>query len=149
MEGDLAYGAFVFLIGLKVFHSGFVRRRSFERAIEWPTADGKIESSRFFRNENGIWIPEIWYSYWVNGTEHQSSVVNADSEMNVGFTDRFARRKVERYPTGNSVVVHHDPENHRIAFLESKASSGSRIWLGAGCLLMVSGFLIAALPFFS
>ena len=60
MEGDIAYGAFIFLIGLKVFHSGYLRRRSFKRAKEWPTADGKIESSELYKNENGIWIPEVW-----------------------------------------------------------------------------------------
>lgn len=147
MEGDTAFGVFIFLVGLKVFHSGYLRRRSFLRAQTWPTADGKIDSSRLLKNENGIWTPEIWYSYWVDGTEYQSSIVNADSELNVGFTDKFAREKVERYPSGDSVVVHYNPEEHQMAFLETKASSGSKIWLGAGSCLMVAGLLVAGIPF--
>ncbi len=147
MESELGYGVFFFLVGLKVVHSGYLRRRSFRRAQEWPTADGKIESSKLYKNENGVWIPEIWYSYWVDGTEYQSSIVNADSEMNVGFSDRFAREKVNRYPTGKTVLVHRNPDDHQMAFLETKASSGSQIWLGAGGILMVAGLLIAGIPF--
>jgi hypothetical protein len=147
MEGDLAFGVFIFLVGLKVFYSGYLRHRSFLRAQEWPTADGMIESSQLLKNENGVWIPEIWYSYWVDGTEFQSSIVNADSEMNVGFTDKFAREKVDRYPSGASVLVHYSPDDHQMAFLETKASSGSKIWLGAGSLLMVAGLLVAGIPF--
>ncbi len=73
--------------------------------------------------------------------------VNADSEMNVGFSDRFAREKVERYPRGKTVVVHYQPDEPEMAFLETKASSGSHIWLGAGGVLMAAGLLLAGIPF--
>ncbi len=146
MRGDILLGVFIFLIGLKVLHSGYRRRKSLLFAKHWPTADGRIESSEFFKNEKGIWIPEIRYSYWVDGNEYRSSVVHADSEMNVGFTDRFAREKVEKHPTGKTVVVHYNPEDRRMAFLETTSSAGTHLWIGVGLVLMVAGLLIAAIP---
>jgi hypothetical protein len=145
MAGQWFYGAFFILSGLKVAHSGYQYRRTLERARCWPTADGEIETCELCRNENGIWSAEIVYLYWVDGTEYESSIVHADGEMNVGFTDRYARSRVEQYPVGTTVIVHHCPDDPQMAFLENKTAVASSIWIGAGVLLIIAGVVIGVI----
>jgi hypothetical protein len=144
MQGIIAAGAFFLLSGLYTAHRANTHRLNFKRGQDWPMAEGMVTSSEYGRNENGVWAAEIWYSYRVDGEEFESSVVNADSEMNVGYTDKYARARAEKYPEGSPVLVHYAPDDPQMAFLETKGSKSSAIWIGAGLLQVAMALVLIA-----
>jgi hypothetical protein len=144
MDGLIAAGAVFLLSGMYTTHKANTHRLNFKRGQEWPIAEGMVISSEFGRNENGVWTADVWYSYRVCGEEFESSVVNADSEMNAGYTDKYARARTEKYPEGSPVLVHYNPDDPQMAFLETKGSRFSDVWVGAGLLQVAMGLALIA-----
>lgn len=142
MTGWVFLGALFFLVGLREVWKGYQYRLTQKQAERWPTADGRILESRVVRNERGVWTSQIVYAYWVDSSEYQSEIVSAGGELNVGFTDRFARRLAERYPEGASVVVHYDRDDPESAFLEAKTARVSRGYLIIGGVFILAGLVL-------
>jgi len=148
MDGFWFYGAFFLLVGVRGIHKGLCYRRSRLKARDWPTSTGTVIKSDAKRSATGVWMAEIEYSYRVDSAEYRSSVVNVDGELNVGFSDRYARRRVERYPVGAGVVVHYKPDQPEYAFLETRSSPASTLRFSLGLALLLAGATMIMVPFF-
>lgn len=147
-------GAFVLfglpLVGLAL--STFAKDR---RIAKWPRAPGTIlvtrisSSTRTSRDKDGYdrqytsFTPEVSYSYAVEGTEYEGSVV---ARGGVSTSNRAAADAcIERYPSGKAIDVLYDPTDPTTAYLEVRRSIGGVILLGFGGVLMAIGVLIIGL----
>jgi hypothetical protein len=147
-------GAFVLfglpLVGLAL--STFAKDR---RIAKWPRTQGTILVSRISsstntaRDKDGYdrqytsHTPEVSYSYAVEGTEYEGSVI---ARGGVSTSNRkVAVASIDRYPPGKAVDVLYDPTDPTTAYLEVRRSIGGVILLGCGGLLMGIGVLIIGL----
>ncbi|MCI5065500.1 DUF3592 domain-containing protein [bacterium] len=77
----------------------------------------KVVNGRSRKNKHyeSSFVPDIVYSYSVNGVSH--------TQTRIGFrvihgTEDFARKTVENFPEGSSTIVYFDPQNPAEATLE-------------------------------
>jgi hypothetical protein len=125
------------------------------RIAKWPRAPGTIISSRIasstytgqdrdgYSQQYTSYTPEVSYSYSVDGTEYEGSVI---ARANVSTsTHAVVAACIDRYSPGKTISVLYDPTDPTTAYLEGRRSIGAAILLGFGGLLMAIGVLIIAL----
>jgi hypothetical protein len=91
---------------------------------KWPHVTGKItvapdledSDSSFSRPGLGRGIPEIRYSYLVDGKEHEGNNVSFDPEIRRNAA--LLRRISEHYEAGQEVAVYYDPKNPGVSVLK-------------------------------
>lgn len=142
MPGEILIGGGLALIGGKTLHSAFCIRSSLKRAVTWPTTEGRVTESRVIRNETGTWGAKVEYAYTIDGAQYASQIVNVDGTVNVGFTDKYAKRTVEEFPVGSTVIVHFDPDEPECSFLKTAPSSASTVRFVIGMTLLVVGVVV-------
>lgn len=95
--------------------------RSF-RSTRWPAAPGIILESRIKRGTVHPGIPtsdpQIRYRYTVNGLPYENDTI-AFGLVRGSLTWGYASRKVGKFPKGQVVDVHYDPERPGDACLET------------------------------
>ena len=110
--------------------------RHFFRSYEspsWPITPGTIIQSRVQHgNVHGIPTsnPQIRYRYMVNGRHFDNDKI-AFGLVRGSFTWGYADRKVDKFPKGQIVDVHYDPNHPGDACLET----GGLGWEDPVCLL--------------
>lgn len=144
--GEVFVGAVMALGGVQVLLRGFAMRREVHKVASWQTTEGRVTRSELIRHDTGTWGAAVEYAYTVGGMPYSGGVVNLAGSVNVGFTDRYARRVVERYPEGGTVLVHFEADEPEHAVLEASPSSASTVrfaiglvFLGVGALALVIG----------
>jgi hypothetical protein len=116
----IGFGIFIiFFIGDIYFSS-----RSME---EWSVVRGKITKSDILRggkplNPFKIFIPQIQYQYFVQGTEYIGT--NITITGNRTYKSKTAQEWIAPYPVGKIVDVYYNPARHRMAVLEKGFSLG-------------------------
>jgi Protein of unknown function (DUF3592) len=128
------------------------RRRSRADAIaaSSPAAGTVLESSVFARVDRGgeggtnVWyIPRVRYAYQVAGVAYEGDVVQVGLAEFGHRTEQHALAHVARYPVGAAVSVYCDPDDPRIAALETgQVGAGGKTF--AGILLSLVALMAVA-----
>ena len=132
---------FVGLVGTALFGYGHIKLQESRASVDWPTANGRIITSRVesHESEDGTtYSADIVYVYNVEGTEHSSDVVV------IGGHEYSAHNVVQRYPVDKNVTVSYAPDDATNAVLEPGVESYMFQTLGIG---IAAGSLFFALIF--
>mgnify|MGYP002821498683 CR=1 FL=1 len=111
---------FVGLVGTALFGYGHIKLQESRASVDWPTANGRIITSRVesHESEDGTtYSADIVYVYNVEGTEHSSNVVV------IGGHEYSAHSVVRRYPVDKVVSVSYAPDDVTNAVLEPGVES--------------------------
>ena len=111
---------FVGLVGTALFGYGHLKLQESRASVDWPTANGRIITSRVesHESEDGTtYSADIVYVYNVEGTEHSSDVVV------IGGHEYSAHNVVQRYPVDKNVTVSYAPDDVTNAVLEPGVES--------------------------
>jgi hypothetical protein len=116
----------------------------------WPTAHGKVRACGVIEQRGAkgghTYRSNILYEYTVAGARHQGSVVQFGS-MDMA-AEAAAQKILDPYPVGSVVTVHYNPDNPKIAALEtSPAAAQYRLKLVKWTLLMGLGIYVALVGF--
>jgi hypothetical protein len=111
------------------------------RALSWPTAQGKVLESRLRRvqdSEGKTWAVYILYEYWANGDTWRSDVwrLEAGSSSFTGAMEKV----IARYPAGSTVTVYYNPDAPNDAMLEPGKMGW---WLFFGGICFAAGGIAA------
>ena len=83
----------------------------------------------------------VRYAYEVGGVPYESDVIRFGS-LEENYQPRV-KEYCDRYPAGAAVNVRYDPQNPKIATLESVSEAGFQIWMGA--FLIAFGIFLSGL----
>ena len=110
------------------------------RALAWPTAEGRVLDSRLREvhdHDGTTWQAYVLYEYSVDGVGYRSDVLQLEAGSS-SFT-KGAQKTIARYSIGSVVPVYYNPEAPGDAMLEP----GKMTWwvfLG-GALFFLVGVL--------
>ncbi len=135
---------------------GFGCWRESRRACRWPCVRGRITKSELrtrivqegvplLMPDTFVHAPLIIYSYEVDGKVYRSTRLSFVYE-NLR-SKRCADGALQRYPRGQKVAVHYDPDDPRDAILDPEMSS--RCGLVVATMAIVAGLLTTGLMIFS
>ena len=158
----------MFAMGLRYLRHNQRQRSVGKASLTWPRAPGHIEASRYVltshlieteaviendlhdadpsADEEQYYRPVVIYSYSIAGQSF--------SGKRIAFRDligskRRARRIVERYPPGKSVLVSYDPHQPRVAVLEPGARGSVSTYgipaISFGTAAILVGLAVAAI----
>lgn len=139
----LVLGLVLALVGAVFVVISVRSRKKAEQSMKWPTVQGTVISSivreqKDYDHEdhhvNYTYEPYVEYEYAVGGTPMSGHKLSFGANS---FDHQTARRVVERYPSGESVIVHYNPAKPGEAVLETKAAGGT--------LFLVAGIAMIAL----
>jgi hypothetical protein len=133
-------GASVSFFGVR----GLVRAKA---SLDWPSIQGKVVESSVERQRssgsNGgstTYQAEILYEFIVDGTTFNGDRV---AYGDYGSSNpSHARRIVNRYPKGKSVIVYYMPSNPEESLLEPGVKGQSFFLLGFGLIFFTAGSLM-------
>ncbi|RMD80058.1 MAG: DUF3592 domain-containing protein [Gammaproteobacteria bacterium] len=105
--------------GLGVAFWGWRVLQRSRRTARWPAVEGEIVESRPRRpGEGDPLVPHIVFRYSVDGREHRCAYRLPEGAH--PFSD-YSEALLRRYPVGQRVRVHYDPEDPDRATLEPQA----------------------------
>ena len=117
LQALLFYFVFnAFVIGLMLY-----MRNASRAALNWPSAPGKIKSSRVhYKSSYGKTDPTPWveYTYEVAGKAYQSMSISPDGMLTNDAQQ--ADELVARYPKGADVTVYYNPAKPANACLQKE-----------------------------
>lgn len=144
----IVYGVFI-VFGLILVIISINSKKKAKAAQAWPTMPGVILSSHVDihtstdseGSSSTSYKPVVAYQYTVMGLEYTGD--------RIGYgANTFSRRKsdeiIARYPVGQPVMVHYNPDKPQDAALETEAQGGV-ISLVIGIILMVVGIVMAVI----
>jgi hypothetical protein len=145
----LAFPVVVGAIGVILIVSSALQLRFSRATTHWPSVAGKVvragirplETIREKKQKVVLFVPDVAYSYTVNGREHIAATIRPDLQ---GEPTTFsAERLLERYPLGTNVAVYYNPANPADAVLEPGRNPQTTSLLACGIVLtIVSGVMI-------
>jgi hypothetical protein len=114
----------------------------------WPSAQGTITSSgmskRTTRDSNHrtrtTYYPKISFHYHVDGRKYTGSRIQF-STGETGGSMKWARKVVNKYPSGKKVNVYYNPQEPNYGVLEAGITWRSIIFLLSGILFFAVGVL--------
>jgi hypothetical protein len=142
---SLIFGALFIVAGYFAgFHFGKPILDQAKQSANWPTVEGKIESSEVTQRHDDkgtSYSADICYSYPVKDRTYKSSRIWYGGGFSSSSSGEFYRL-VDRYPKGKVVAVHYDPEHPEEAVLEAGAFFTSYILYVVGWVFLVIGVLV-------
>jgi hypothetical protein len=122
-----SWGAGFALVGLACLRWTWLGVRRAEASTHWPAVDARIVSSNIEVRSEGssgvdyggritYYYPQVLYEYDVQGLTYQSTKILF---VNVNYTHSDAQATIARYPAGGKALAYVDPENPRLAVLET------------------------------
>ena len=121
------------------------------RSSSWPTVEGMVTESTVLqstgRRNRKTDIPKVTYRYSVDGIEHVGTRLFFGSQYSESWTTGAkwttdTKEYIARYPPGNLLRVHYDPEDAATSVVE--AGLKSAIALPVGFSIMVIGTGVVA-----
>ncbi len=118
----------------------------------WPSVEGRIESSRVRRlthssegsETTSSYSPEIKYTYSVMGNNYEGNRISFG--VPIGSFESSAKQVVARYPHGTTRMIYYDPQNPARAVLERKVYNNvTALIVTIACLLIGIGSLVVLL----
>lgn len=148
--GALIFGGLFAVIGYFVaFHFGKSILDNAKASEKWPAVDGVIEQSEVVtsRGDDGdtMYAAEVLYKYTVDGREYQSDNVYFGGDYR-SSSSSGAYEVVNRYPVGDTVKVHYDPDKPENAVLEPGVTWMSYLVYGIGLVFFIVGLLLVLGP---
>ncbi|MDB5600751.1 MAG: hypothetical protein JWN71_2795 [Xanthobacteraceae bacterium] len=127
-------------------------QRHVGRMTAWPTARGRIEESdvREFQalSQSGshrrwttMYRPDVVYSYEVAGVRYIGDKRGTTGRFSASMT-AFVRGGTARYPTGEMVEIHYNPENPAESVLDPRAWPLLLLWLIPAAVFAL-GYVVA------
>jgi hypothetical protein len=115
----------VFVVGIMIY-----RQNASKAALNWPSVQGKIKSSRVHRRDiystGGDGHPWVEYTYDVNGKTYKSMTISVGGL--IMDDQKQAENMVARYPKGADVPVYYNPSDPSKACLEKKPVGQAQLW---------------------
>jgi hypothetical protein len=146
-------------VGVYALYQANRGRKEADESQGWASTIGTIVESRLGQSTNYSGdAPTVSYSPVVEYTYSVLGQAYTGERITFGMTEassRSARAKevLNRYPAGEQVTVHYDPNNPSEAVLERRAGGGAAGWiigiiflvagLCFGCLVLGIGFFLA------
>ena len=138
----------MFTAGVVLMAWGGFEIKGSQESGSWPSVQGTITSSgmskRITRDSNHrkrtTYYPKVGFQYLVDGHKYNSSRI-AFGTGDTGGSEKWARKIVNRYPTGKTVTVYYNPQDPQYGVLESGVTWRSIIFLLAGIVFFVVGLL--------
>ena len=111
---------------------------------DWPTAAGTVLlSSVEYETDSdggGTYRAEVLYEFDVGGTTYSSNRIEFGTVQTNNPSG--AQVTVNRYPVGEQVLVHYDPDDPFLAVLEPGIQAGVWFMPGLGAIFAVVGALM-------
>jgi len=132
----LAMGLLITLGGLKLISDA-------RSNVSWPTAEGVIikseKGSERVRVGSSSYhdFADIKYSFNVQGEEYTGFMISSRD-----FNEPI-EKTLAKYPVGKKVLVHYNPEDPYVAYLETGASFQSYVGFFIGIIFLLTGICIA------
>jgi hypothetical protein len=135
-------------VGFGLFWKGSSDMEMAKKSETWPTVEGKILSSEVVRktssSSNGgsstTYHAEVEYEYTIDGKKYFSDRVSFGQ---YGSSDRgHASGIVNLYSPGETAVVYYNPEDYKIAVLQTGAGFGSWMMLIIGSVFGIAGIVM-------
>lgn len=144
--GPLLIGISLLSLALRQFGKARREWREWRAYRDWPTAPGKITSSRVKYDApvddpdySHAYQPDVHYQYTVAGVPY-SSVGFAGDDM---WREDDAQRMVDRYPLHAEVRIYYDPDAPRFSMLELPAlNTITGPFAVAGVLAFTGGVMV-------
>lgn len=142
----IASGLLFVVIGAAFAFFGYRSYQLGKQSLDWPVAKGSVIQSEIREslrttgsgtNKRTVTehIPEVTYTYNVDGQSYQSSRITfgAVNKLNAGNT-------VARYPKDKPIEVFYNPQKPDQAVLEPGAEPTSNlVFMGIGVILLIAG----------
>jgi len=140
----LALGVTVTVLGVR----DLVRARA---SAGWASTEAAVRSSEVAKKRHTSWTgrrrrtsivysPRVRYEYVVDGRTYTCDCVSFGDHSSSDAAR--AQKVVNRYPKGTKVTAYYDPEDPRLAVLETGTSWSTYAPLGIGLLFVVIGGLV-------
>ncbi len=126
------------LAGLAMTLRGWKVWQQSKKAKTWPKTEGTIVSAAMPASEFEELVPEIVFSYRVDGVEHKV----LQDFRGVALTQDSCRNYVEKYPEGKTVDVYYNPSKKSQATLEPALKKDDWMIFVAGILTTLFGLLL-------
>ncbi len=142
----IVYGVFV-VFGLVFVIISITSKRRAAAAQTWPTTPGEITASRVdihtSTDNDGhtstTYKPVVAYRYELMGLQYTGERIAFGANT---FNRRKSDEIIARYPVGQSVTVHYNPDKPQDAVLETEVHGGT-VSLIIGIVLMGVGVVLA------
>lgn len=142
----LLFGGIFVLFGVLLVGAGLSTLCDAFRALHWPQVIAVIESStveQVMRTKGAMFKPVVNYAY--------STATGRFTSRRTGFAERLyatetsARRALERYPAGTTIMARCNPEDPAEAVLEIRWLDGAAVvFFGMLCWIFPVGAATAA-----
>lgn len=148
--GALMFGVLFAVVGYFVaFHFGKSILDNAKASEKWPAVDGVIARSEVVtsRGDKGetMYAAEVLYKYTVGDREYQCDNVYFGGDYR-SSSSSGAYDVVRRYPVGDTVKVHYEPDKPENAVLEPGVTWMSYLVYGIGLVFFIIGLLLALGP---
>jgi len=143
MENKKQVVIFLLVMGLLLTLGGLKLISDARSNVSWPTAEGVITKSEKGSERVSIGsseyhdFPDIKYSFKVQGEEYTGFMISSRD-----FNEPI-EKTLEKYPVGKKVIVHYNPKDPSVAYLETGASFQSYIGFFIGIIFLITGISIA------
>ena len=136
----------VIVIGAMLAISSALDLLSAVQTARWPTAPGSISASAIRNDTVGYTISKygnrrnilprlhVTYAYVVAGVRYTSSQYS----VLLPSTSDATRRTLRKYPVGDTVRVHYDPENPSSAVLDASIPAGRAVLTMLGLVVALT-----------
>lgn len=139
-------GSIILLTGVTVLSIGAQHVCKATLSLNWPSVDGRIDSSGIAKvdKHEEIWVANIGYSYLVGDVPYFNTRKAFEP---VGTTTKIrAERIVAEYPAGKPVKVYYNPADPTDSVLEPGDSPQTWDRVALGILATFFGWIIFAPP---
>jgi hypothetical protein len=131
---------------------GVLLQRKAAAARGWPTVPGTVIDSRLIASETArlgtIYRAGVTYRYEVNGQTYTNDLL-AVGAKNHGGNRGPAERDLAKYPVGQQVQVHYNPQEPTQSMLETRVQDGIAFFAVAAILLVLGPILMVVAWFAS
>jgi hypothetical protein len=146
----IVYGVFV-VFGLILVIISITSKRRAKAAQAWPTIPGAVLASRVDihtttdseGHTSTTYRPMVDYQYSIMGQEYRASRIAFGANT---FNRKKSDSIIAKYPAGQQVMVHYNPDKPEDAVLEAEVQGGTASLI-IGIVLMGVGVVLAVISF--
>ena len=99
-----------------VEHSALDRYRQVPATVTYTAVERRVPTES---QAAPAWLPRVGYRFEVKGMIYDGNQV---TPLDVGGTERWARKHTEKYRVGEHIAAYYDPQDPRRSFLERRGT---------------------------
>lgn len=108
-----------------------------KKTLLWPATDGVIDVSTIDKQQGDL-LPRIEFHYSVDGHPYKGTVTFS---RDITPSQEFCNSYLAKYPRGQKVSVHYNPDDPGHATLEPGVKKGDSIVLVIGLITLFLGII--------